>query len=155
MIGYLIRRIIYSLAVLLAVTTAVFVLLHLGGDLTAGFTTPGASPEQQRVIRERFGLDRPLPAQYVTYLEHAARGDFGESWRARRPAMDAVLERLPATLALTGVALAISIAAGVPLGILAGAKPGNGDNSEIVGNVNSARSRDRRKNTHEGALVWQ
>jgi ABC-type dipeptide/oligopeptide/nickel transport system permease component len=103
--------------------TAVFVLIHLSGDPTAGFTSPGASPEQQQLIRERFGLDQPLAIQYVTYLGNLARGDFGDSWRAGRPAIEAVLERLPATLRLTGAALAIALFVAVPLGIAAGARP--------------------------------
>jgi ABC-type dipeptide/oligopeptide/nickel transport system permease component len=123
-IGFLVHKLVYSLGVLLVVATAVFVLLHLGGDPTAGFTPPGASAEQRAVIRERFGLDEPLLSQYMTYLGHAVQGDFGESWRARQPALDAVLHRLPSTLALTGAALAIALAVGIPLGILAGSKPG-------------------------------
>ncbi len=124
MIGFLLNRILYSLGVLLVVVTAVFALIHLAGDPTAGFTAPGASPEQQRLIRQRFGLDRPLPVQYATYLSHAAKGDFGESWRARRPAMDAVLERLPATLELAATSILLALAIGIPLGIAAGDKPG-------------------------------
>lgn len=124
MITFILHRLIHSLGVMLVVTTAVFALLHLGGDPTAGFTAPGASPEQKQLIRERFGLDRPLPVQYVTYIANALQGDFGESWRARRPAMDAVLERLPATLELAGAALALAILIGAPLGIAAGSRPG-------------------------------
>lgn len=124
MIALIVRRFAYCFGLLLVVPTAVFLLLRLGGDPVAGFTPPGTPPEQQQVIRERFGLDRPLPAQYVTYLSRAVRGDFGESWRARRPAMDAVLERLPATLRLSGAALALALAIGAPLGLLAGSRPG-------------------------------
>jgi peptide/nickel transport system permease protein len=122
-VGVLLHRIIHSLGVLLVVTTAVFAIVHLGGDPTAGFTAPGASPEDRANVRERFGLDRPLPAQYGSYLSHAVRADFGESWRARRPAMDAVVERLPATLKLAGAGLALAILAGAPLGIAAGRRP--------------------------------
>lgn len=124
MVGFFLHRILHSLGVLLVVTTAVFAIVHLGGDPTAGFTAPGASPQDRQIIRERFGLDRPLPVQYVTYLSHAARADFGESWRARRPAMETVLERLPSTLRLAGAALALAILAGVPLGVAAGRRPG-------------------------------
>ena len=126
MVGFLLQRVGYGLAVLLTVTTLVFGLIHLGGDPVDGLGPPGASPEQQARIRERFGLDRPLPVQYASYLGRAVRGDFGESWRARQPAMDAVLERLPATLGLTAAALAIALLIGVPLGIAAGVRPGGG-----------------------------
>jgi peptide/nickel transport system permease protein len=122
--GFLLNRMAYSLAVILAAATAVFIMIHLSGDPTAGFTAPGASPEQQQIVRERFGLDRSLPEQYLTFLRRAATGDFGESWRARRPASDAVLERLPATLRLAGAAIVLALAIGLPLGILAGERPG-------------------------------
>lgn len=122
-VGFLFNRALYSLAVIIAVVSAVFVLVHLAGDPTAGFTAPGASAEDRQRVRERYGLDDPLPVQYVTYLSNAARGDLGESWRAGRPALDAVLERLPATLKLTGAALVLSLSIAVPLGLLAGARP--------------------------------
>jgi len=123
-IGFLLNKIAYSVAVLFAVVTAIFGLIHLSGDPTAGFTAPGASPEQQAVIREQFGLDQPLPVQYLTYLERVAQGDFGDSWRARRPAMTAVIERLPATLTLTGTSIALALAVGLPLGTIAASRPG-------------------------------
>ena len=91
MIGFLVHKLVYSFGVLLVVATAVFVLLHLGGDPTAGFTPPGASAEQRAVIRDRFGLDRPLRSSTRPTSATLVQGDFGESWRARRPAMDAVL----------------------------------------------------------------
>jgi peptide/nickel transport system permease protein len=125
-VGFLANRILYSGAVMAAVITAIFVLVHLGGDPTAGFTSPDASPAQRQLIREQFGLDRPLPLQYAEYLAHAVRGDFGESWRARQPAMEHALERLPATLRLTAVAMAIALAIGLPLGVIAGQRPGGG-----------------------------
>ena len=124
MVGFLLGKIAYSVVVLFAVISAIFGLIHLSGDPTAGFTAPGASPEQQAVIREQFGLDRPLPVQYLTYLGRVAQGDFGDSWRARRPAMTAVIERLPATLTLTGTSMALALAVGLPLGIVAASRPG-------------------------------
>lgn len=124
MVRFLAGRIVYSLAVLLAVSTAVFAVIHLSGDPTAGFTAPGTPPEQQAVVRHRFGLDRPLPVQYARFLQRAVQGDFGESWRARRPAVDAVLERLPATLRLAGAALTLALLVGIPLGIAAGTHRG-------------------------------
>jgi peptide/nickel transport system permease protein len=114
----------HALAVLLIVTTAVFAALHLAGDPTAGFTAPGASPEERARIRARFGLDQPLVEQYVTYLSRAARGDLGESWRSREPALATVLGRLPQTLALGGSALGLALLIGLPLGIAAGAGRG-------------------------------
>jgi peptide/nickel transport system permease protein len=124
MVGFLLRRLAYALAVLFAVTSLVFGLIHLSGDPLAALVPPGSSPEQTARLRAHFGLDRPLSVQYATFVEHALRGDFGDSWRARRPALATVLERLPATLALTAAAIALALLVGVPLGIAAGARPG-------------------------------
>ncbi len=124
MVGFLLQRIGYGLAVLFAVTSLVFGLIHLSGNPLAALVPPGSSPEQAERLRAHFGLDRPLAVQYATFLGNAAQGDFGESWRARRPAMATVLDRLPATLALTGAATLLALAIGVPLGIAAGSRPG-------------------------------
>ncbi|HEV2106805.1 MAG TPA: ABC transporter permease [Thermomicrobiales bacterium] len=112
-------RLVYGLAVLLGVTTLAFALIHLSGDPVAALAPPGASPEDQAVLRARFALDEPLPIQYAAFLGRAVRGDFGDSWSQRRPALTAVGERLPATLALTGAALGIALLIGVPLGMAA------------------------------------
>lgn len=124
MVGFLLQRIAYGLVVLLTVTSLVFGLLHLSGDPLAAIIPPGSSPEQTAQLREHFGLDRPLPVQYLTFIGNAIQGDFGESWRARQPAMTTVLDRLPATLILTGVAIALALLVGVGLGIAAGTRPG-------------------------------
>jgi ABC-type dipeptide/oligopeptide/nickel transport system permease component len=125
MIGYLFQRIAYGFAVLFAVTSLVFGLLHLSGDPLAALVPPGSSPEQTAKLRAHFGLDRPLPVQYATFVGNALHGDFGDSWRARRPAMSTVLDRLPATLELTAVAMTLALALGVTIGIAAGSRPGS------------------------------
>lgn len=124
MVGFLLQRITYGVLVLLATTSLVFSLLHLSGDPLAAVVPPGSSPEQTARLREHFGLDRPLPVQYATFLVNAIQGDFGESWRARQPAMTTVLDRLPATLLLTAVAVGIALLVGGSLGIVAGTWPG-------------------------------
>ena len=82
---------------------------------------PGATPEVQAQIRHANGLDRPLLAQYLDFVAGAMRGDFGDSWRQGRPALTAVLERLPATLTLTTLAIALAVVIGAPLGSGGGA----------------------------------
>jgi peptide/nickel transport system permease protein len=111
----------------------VFGLVFLAGDPLAGLIPPGASPEQQAVIRHRFALDRPVLVQYWTFVERAVRGDFGESWRRREPAMDAVLSQLPATLKLAAAALLLSLALGLPLGIVAGTRSGGYRDAAVTG----------------------
>jgi peptide/nickel transport system permease protein len=124
MVSLITRSAVRSLLVLLTVATIVFALIHLSGDPLAGFTPPGASPEQKQRAREELGLDRSLPVQYATFVRGAMTGDFGESWRAKRPALEVVLERLPATIKLAGLALTFALGAGVLLGLLAARKPG-------------------------------
>lgn len=124
MLRFLLTRFCYALLVLLGVASPVFALLHLGGDPVDALLPPGSSPEQRAAIRHVYGLDRSLPEQYVRFVGRAARGDFGDSWRQRRPALPAVLDRLPATLALTGTALGLAIVAGGALGVVAANRPG-------------------------------
>jgi peptide/nickel transport system permease protein len=124
MVFILARRFVHAAAVMFAVASLVFAIVHLAGDPLAGLVPPGSSPEQEATLRRRFGLDRPLIEQYIRYLGGAVRGDFGESWAQRRPALEVVLERLPATLALTGTAVALALLVGVGLGTAAGVRPG-------------------------------
>ena len=125
MVGFLINRLIHAVAVLFGVVSLTFVLLHLAGDPLAGLIPPGASPEVANQIRAAYGLDRPLPEQYVDFVGRAMRGDFGESWRQGRSALAAVLERLPATLALTLAATLLAVGVGCVLGVVAAAWPGS------------------------------
>jgi peptide/nickel transport system permease protein len=125
MIGFLINRLLHAVAVLFGVVSVTFVLLHLAGDPLAGLIPPGASPEVENQIRTAYGLDRPLPEQYLDFMGRAMRGDFGDSWRQGRPALRAVLERLPATLTLTAVASALAVAIGCALGVTAAARLGS------------------------------
>lgn len=133
MIGFALRRVVYAAAVLLAVTSLVFGLIHLSGDPLSGLLPPGSSPEQEAAIRRHFELDRPLPVQYATFLARAVQGDFGESWRARQPAMDLVLDRLPATLRLTTAAIVLALLIGVPVGLVAGTRPGGLIDAAVMG----------------------
>src|SRR6478735_1986802 len=124
MSALLIRSAGRALLVLVTVASLVFAMVQLSGDPLAGFVPPGATPETKAAIREQLGLDQPVAVQYVDFLGRAARGDFGDSWRAKRPAMTVVFERLPATLRLTGAAILIAILAGGGLGLLAARRPG-------------------------------
>jgi ABC-type dipeptide/oligopeptide/nickel transport system permease component len=124
MVSLLISRLLYAVAVLFGVVSVTFALLHLAGDPLAGLMPPGATPEVEAQIRHAYGLDRPIPAQYVDFVTSAMRGDFGDSWRQGRPASEAVLERLPATLLLTALATAFAVFVGSSLGVAAAAWPG-------------------------------
>ena len=125
MVGFLINRLLHAVAVLFGVVSVTFVLLHLAGDPLAGLIPPGAGPEVENQIRSAYGLDRPLPEQYFYFVGRAMRGDFGDSWRQGRPALYAVLERLPATLTLTAMATALAVCIGCFFGVISAARPGS------------------------------
>src|SRR5215207_7853174 len=125
MVGFLINRLLHAVAVLFGVVSVTFALLHLAGDPLAGLIPPGATPRVESQIRVAYGLNRPLPEQYLDFVGRAMRGDFGDSWRQGRPALEAVLERLPATLWLTAAATILAVAVGVLLGVSAAARPGS------------------------------
>ena len=118
LVDQIIRRTIQLILTVVAVSTVIFVLIHAAGDPTQGFLQPGASPEARAMVRSRLGLDDPLWQQYVSFLGRTFRLDFGDSWRDRQPALDAVLQRLPSTLLLAGTATALAVATGVGLALV-------------------------------------
>lgn len=122
MIPYVVRRIAQGAMVLVGVLTVVFFLTRLSGEPIALFVPVGASTAEIEQIRHELGFDRPILVQLVSFWQGAIRGDLGTSVRFAQPAIPLVLERLPATLHLTGVAMAIVVLVGFPLGMLAAVK---------------------------------
>lgn len=106
------------------VSLIAFALTHLSGDPAALLLPPSATPEDIAIFRTAAGLDRPLPEQYLDFVQRAVRGDFGRSIRHGEPALGLVLDRLPATLELAGAALVISLVVSLPLGIAAAVRRG-------------------------------
>jgi peptide/nickel transport system permease protein len=106
------------LTVLLVVTFAFFVL-RASGDPAMLILSPDAPPEAIAAFRHAWGLDQPIWVQYLRYFVAVAHGDLGQSMRDGRPALQLVLERVPATLALTVPALLLKIGLGIPAGIYA------------------------------------
>lgn len=102
-----------------------FLLTHLSGDPAALLLPPSATLADIAVFREQSGLDRPLLVQYLDFLGHAARGDFGRSIRHGEPALQLVLERLPATVELSAAALLLALVVAVPLGVVAAVRRGS------------------------------
>ena len=116
---YILQRLAQGLLVLLGVTTIVFALTFVAGDPVATLAPLEATPEERAAFAHNMGLDRPIPVQYVDFLAHAARGDFGMSYSSHEPAMGEVLDRLPATILLTAAAVLFALVVSVPLGLLA------------------------------------
>src|SRR5258708_38059944 len=101
------------------VTIIAFGLLRLApGDPVVTFAGEVRDPEILNAMRTSLGLDQPLPIQYVAWLGHTLQGDFGRSIRTHQQVGEAIVERLPATLELTGVALVFSVSVGLVVGTL-------------------------------------
>lgn len=126
MIPYLVRRLLGALGVIFGVATISFMLVFLmPGDAARMYAGPRAPEETVQRIREQWGLDQPLPVQYIRYMGRAIQGDLGQSTRDKRPVLQAVFERLPATIQLAVSGLFVELLVGIPLGILAATRPGS------------------------------
>lgn len=122
---YVIRRGIQSIFLLLAITIIGFTLMHLapGGPMQF-YDDPRVNPERIKELERSLGLDQPLPVQYVKWLWGIVQGDFGRSYVSRRPVLDMIAERLPATLLLSVSSMILGFLVGIPLGIYAALKRG-------------------------------
>jgi peptide/nickel transport system permease protein len=119
MLMFATSRVLRAALTILFVMTFAFVVLRLSGDPALQIMSVDAPPEAIAAFRKAWGLDRPIWEQYLSYIAHALTGDFGKSMRDGRAAIDLVMERVPATLALTLPALALKIGIGIPAGIYA------------------------------------
>jgi len=102
------------------IVSLVFVLIRTLGpaDPVAIMLPPDASPEDQTIMRKRFGLDKPVGTQYLIYLRSALKGDFGDSFRYDEPAFHLVVRRIPATLQLAVAALLLGLSLGLIVGVV-------------------------------------
>ncbi|MDX5403840.1 MAG: ABC transporter permease [Rhodobacterales bacterium] len=123
MLGFLIRRIIQSVFVMLAVALIAFMMFRFMGDPVNSMVAENATTEEREAVRERLGLDQPIWVQYGRFVARAATGDFGLSWRNARPVSTLLAERFPATAELVLVAAGLSLVLGIPLGILTALRP--------------------------------
>ena len=120
------------LTVLLCVTV-VFVVLRLSGDPAETLLPENTPPDTVAEYRARWGLDAPLPEQYLRYLAAVARGDLGRSFADNRDALGVVMERVPATLRLGGATFALAVLLGVPLGIVAALRRNTAVDRAVMG----------------------
>jgi peptide/nickel transport system permease protein len=121
---YLARRLLLLVPVLLGVSVVVFLVLHLSpGDPAEIMLGAQANREDLARLRAELGLTEPLHVQYVKWLGHVARGDLGRSLWMKRPVLGEVLQRLKATLILTGTALLLSTLGGMALGVASATRP--------------------------------
>jgi peptide/nickel transport system permease protein len=108
--------------VLFGISVLVFGLVHLiPGDVAQVLLGTQATDQQIETLRRSFGLDRPLPVQYVDWLSHVLQGDFGVSLRTSRPVLPDLVSRFGVTLQLTVVSMVIALAVAIPLGVASAA----------------------------------
>src|SRR5262245_17890187 len=119
MLRFVARRLLLALLVLVAVSIAAFSLVHLGGDIATSIAGEGARAADVELIRRQYGLDQPLPVQYLNWLSRTVRGDLGDSLFFHKPVLDLVLERLPVTMILGLSAMSFALILAVPLGVFA------------------------------------
>lgn len=123
MVGYVLKRLVQSVFVMLAVAFLAFSLFTFVGDPISQMTGVETSLEDQARLREELGLNDPFFVQFIRFTGDMLRGDFGYSFRTREPIGEMLLTRLPATLELGTVALVISLIAGIPAGIYTALRP--------------------------------
>jgi peptide/nickel transport system permease protein len=117
---FVVRRLALAALVVVGVVILTFVVARVvPGDPASTWAGPRARPEQIERAREELGLDRPLPAQIGQYLAGIATGDWGVSLRTRRPVLQDIGRRAPASIELVAIAMLLAIAVGVPLGLIA------------------------------------
>ena len=126
MLGFLFRRLIWAVVVLLAVGSITFALINIvPADPARAIVGVHASAETVANIRETLGLNDPLPEQLVRYLAAAARLDLGHSYQLDQDVLPLIMSRLPASIELALAGLVIGLAIGVPLGVLAALRAGS------------------------------
>ncbi|UCC55247.1 MAG: ABC transporter permease [Gammaproteobacteria bacterium] len=120
MLTFLFHRLLGALVVITGVATLVFLLIHLvPGDPVEVMLGESASVADREALRAALGLDQPVAVQYLEYMQGLLQLDLGSSLHFRRPVVELLLERLPATLLLAAVTLVFTLVISVPLGILA------------------------------------
>jgi peptide/nickel transport system permease protein len=123
---YIVRRLLQAVITLFLVSVIVFILGRLTGDPVALLLTEYSTLEDKERLTKQLGLDKPLTEQYAIFIGNALRGDLGRSIRGdRAPALELVLERLPATVKLATSAVLVSFLIGLPLGVMAAVKKGS------------------------------
>lgn len=119
LIGYIAKRILYLVPVIMGVTFITFFLSRiLVKDPARAWAGPRATPDQIAILRARYGLNQPIPLQYVYYLRDLFTGNWGISPITGRPVLSEILDVFPNTLELTIAALLLTVLLGVPLGVL-------------------------------------
>ena len=126
MIGFILRRLLQLLPVLLIASTGIWAMIYaVPGSPVAAMVGENATPEQVQAVTVRLGLDRPVHLQYWSWLTNAVTGDFGLSIQNREPVVNLVLHRIPATIQLGLAATLVGLLLGIPVAVISALKPGS------------------------------
>ena len=120
MIAFVLRRLFQAILVILVVGLISFSLFQFVGDPINNMVGQETTTEQREALRERLGLNDPIPIQFINWVGNALRGEFGRSYRMGKPVGELIAERLPATLELVALSAVIALAVGVPMGVYTG-----------------------------------
>ena len=119
---FILIRFVQALVALFAVSIIVFSLARISGDPLDTLLSFESGPEQRAAVAKYWGLDRPLPEQYLKFIGNAFQGDFGTSFKWRLPVMDLINDRLWNTVQLAGLSLVVATVVALPLGVLSAVK---------------------------------
>ncbi len=124
MLNFIIRRLLYMIPVLLGISLLLFFMLRmLPGDPAQVLAGPMATPAEVTLIRTQLGLNKPLPIQYLDFLDRLAHLNLGRSARTQNPVIDEIWARLPNTLLLAVTAIFLACIIGIPAGVIAAVRP--------------------------------
>lgn len=132
MFKYIIKRLLWVIPIMFGVSLIVFTIMHLSpGDPATLILGESASPEAILALQQQMGLDKPFVVQYFRYISNLVLNfDLGRSYISNRKVIDEIMLRLPNTIKLAGLSIAVAAAVGIPLGVIASKKP-----HSIVDNV--------------------
>lgn len=125
MVSFFVRRVIHGVLVVFAVSVVVFLLARLTGDPAAIMLPPDATQDDIDLYRQNAGLDDPLAVQFLRFITGVVTGDFGKSLMQGTDAMSLVLDRLGPSVQLAAASLVVSLAVGIPLGVLTAVRRGS------------------------------
>ena len=126
MLAFVVRRLIQSLPLAFGATVVIFVVMRLiPGDPAAIYAGPEAPDDVVEAVRQEFGLKKPLPVQYVLWISKVLQGDLGNSFLSKLPVTELLSQRIPATLELTSAAMLLTVALGIPAGVMAALRSGS------------------------------
>ena len=134
MTAFFVRRLVRLVVVVAGVSLVTFAILHASGDPVA-LIMPEAPEADRAVLRQTLGLHDPLPVQFARFLRNTVTGNFGNSFFHRTPAFALVIERMPTTLLLTTLSMAMAMAIALPVGIYSAVRRGQAVDQVATGTV--------------------